>query len=179
VALEQLAYEEAKRAIDRQSDAFDGLRGRAGILLAAISLATSFFGGLALRGDLSTGAAIGAWVASGTRFDRHDAFSEAAAAYVEERVSRWCTALWSLAEVLQNPVQKWKLTEPPTIVAKYDAPLRKHGTVGGEDIATPPMLSAELRAAIDAKILDGRPLTTNRFSDIPLLVGLHDAASGS
>jgi hypothetical protein len=49
VALEHLAYEEAKRAIDRQSDALDGLRSRAGILLAAISLATSFFGGLALQ----------------------------------------------------------------------------------------------------------------------------------
>lgn len=49
--LEQLAYEEAKRAIDRQSSSLDGLRGRAGILLAAISLSTSFFGGLALGED--------------------------------------------------------------------------------------------------------------------------------
>jgi hypothetical protein len=56
VALEHLAYEEAKRAIDRQSSSLDGLRGRAGILLAAISLATSFFGGLALSDeDLSAG----------------------------------------------------------------------------------------------------------------------------
>jgi len=47
VPLEQLAYQEAKRAIDRQSNALDGLRARTGILLAAISLATSFFGGLA------------------------------------------------------------------------------------------------------------------------------------
>jgi hypothetical protein len=38
VALEHLAYEEARRAIDRQSGSLDGLRGRAGILLAAISL---------------------------------------------------------------------------------------------------------------------------------------------
>ena len=52
--LEQLAYEEAKRAIDRQSSTLDGLRSRAGVLLAAISLATSFVGGLALRsGDRS------------------------------------------------------------------------------------------------------------------------------
>ena len=49
--LEQLAYEEAKRAIDRQSNTLDGLRSRAGVLLAAISLATSFVGGLALRSD--------------------------------------------------------------------------------------------------------------------------------
>jgi hypothetical protein len=48
---EQLAYEEAKRAIDRQSNALDELRGRAGILLAALSLATSFLSGLALSGE--------------------------------------------------------------------------------------------------------------------------------
>lgn len=63
--LEQLAYEEAKRAIDRQSNALDGLRARAGILLAAISLATSFFGGLALtENDLSRCATIAAVVAT-------------------------------------------------------------------------------------------------------------------
>lgn len=49
--LEQLAYDEAKAAIDRQSTALDGLRSRAGILLAAVSLATSFFSGLVLRED--------------------------------------------------------------------------------------------------------------------------------
>jgi hypothetical protein len=55
VPLEHLAYDEATRAIDRQSTSLDGLRARAGILLAAVSLATSFFGGLALGdGDLST-----------------------------------------------------------------------------------------------------------------------------
>jgi hypothetical protein len=64
VTLERLAYEEAQRAIDRQSDAVDGLRSRAGVLLAAISLATSFFGGLALRdGDLSGWAVAAAVVA--------------------------------------------------------------------------------------------------------------------
>lgn len=45
---EQLAYEEAKRQIDRQSSILDGLRSRAGILLAAISVTTSFLGGQAL-----------------------------------------------------------------------------------------------------------------------------------
>ena len=112
----------------------------------------------------------------GTTFDPHVAFSEAGA-YVQERIFRWCTALWSLSEVLQNPVQTWRFTVPPTIVEQYDAPLRKPGTVKGEKIASL-MLSAELRDAIDAKILDGRPLTTKRFSDIPLLVGLRDAALG-
>ncbi len=64
VALEELAYEEAKRAIDRQSGALDGLRSRAGILLAAVSVSTSFFGGLALRDDLSRWATLAAWIAT-------------------------------------------------------------------------------------------------------------------
>lgn len=65
VELEQLAYEEAKRAIDRQSDQLDGLRGRGGILLGAVSLATSFLAGLALDGgDLSTWATVAAIVAT-------------------------------------------------------------------------------------------------------------------
>jgi hypothetical protein len=64
MALERLAYEEAKRAIDRQSNALDELRGRAGILLAALSLATSFLSGLALSGeDLSERPVIAAIVA--------------------------------------------------------------------------------------------------------------------
>jgi hypothetical protein len=66
VALEQIAFDEAKRGIDEQRGALDGLRSRAGILLAAFSLATSFFGGLALSDDLSaraTGAAIVAGIA--------------------------------------------------------------------------------------------------------------------
>ena len=48
---EQLAYEEAKRSIDRQSTNLDGLRTRAGILLAAIGLVTTFLGGQALADD--------------------------------------------------------------------------------------------------------------------------------
>jgi hypothetical protein len=67
VALEHLAYEEAKRAIDRQSNQLDGLRARAGILLAAVALATSFLGGLALgdRDDLSASAIVFVVVAIG------------------------------------------------------------------------------------------------------------------
>lgn len=65
MALEQLAYEEAARAIDRQSGSLDGLRRRAGILLAAISLATSFFGGLVLgAGDVRTRVAVAAGFAT-------------------------------------------------------------------------------------------------------------------
>ena len=48
-----------------------------------------------------------------TQFDKDIAFSEAAAAYVEDRVSRWCTALWGLAGARQDPkeVLQWKLPE--------------------------------------------------------------------
>jgi len=67
---------------------------------------------------------------------------------------------------------------PPTIVEQYDAPLEKPGKVKGEKITSPPMLPADLRDAIDAKILDGRTLTTKKFSDMPRFVGLRAAALG-
>jgi hypothetical protein len=43
-----LAYEEAKSAISSQASTLDGLRSRAGTLLAAASLVTGFLGGQAL-----------------------------------------------------------------------------------------------------------------------------------
>ncbi len=45
---EELAYTEAVRAIAHQAALLDGLRSRAGILLGATSLVTSFFGATAL-----------------------------------------------------------------------------------------------------------------------------------
>jgi hypothetical protein len=45
-----LAYEEAKRALDDQLGVVAELRGRAGSLIAAAAIATSFFGGQALHG---------------------------------------------------------------------------------------------------------------------------------
>jgi hypothetical protein len=51
--LEQLVYEELKEALTRQSHSLDELRNRAGTLLGAISIATSFFSSLALAGQLS------------------------------------------------------------------------------------------------------------------------------
>lgn len=44
----KLAYEEARSAISLQSTTLDGLRSRAGTLLAAASLVTSFLGGQVL-----------------------------------------------------------------------------------------------------------------------------------
>lgn len=44
----EIAYREAVRAIEHQDAALDELRSRAGILLAAATIATSFLGGVAL-----------------------------------------------------------------------------------------------------------------------------------
>jgi hypothetical protein len=47
-AHDELAYEEAKRALDAQQSVVNELRTRSGILIAAAALTTSFFGGRAL-----------------------------------------------------------------------------------------------------------------------------------
>jgi hypothetical protein len=47
-SVEELAYEQSLRAMDHQEATLDGLRSRAGTLLAVASLATSFFGVQAL-----------------------------------------------------------------------------------------------------------------------------------
>jgi hypothetical protein len=44
----ELAYEEAKRALDAQEAAVNELRSRAGVLIAAAAVTTSFFGSRAL-----------------------------------------------------------------------------------------------------------------------------------
>lgn len=51
----ELAYEEAKRALDVQESVVNELRTRSGILIAAAAITTSFFGGRALAdGDVGT-----------------------------------------------------------------------------------------------------------------------------
>lgn len=52
----ELAYEEAKRALDAQESVVNELRTRSGILIAAAAITTSFFGGRALD-DGAVGAA--------------------------------------------------------------------------------------------------------------------------
>jgi hypothetical protein len=50
-----LAYDEAKRALDAQEQVVNELRSRAGVLIAAAAVTTSFFGGRALQdGDVGT-----------------------------------------------------------------------------------------------------------------------------
>jgi hypothetical protein len=112
---EQLAYEEAKRAIDRQSDAVDGLRGRAGILLAAVSLATSFFGGLALSDDdLSTFGIVAAIVAI-------IAFAAAAATCV---AVLWPRAAWRFNLSAKLIVRQLDATGPSEATAYRELALR-------------------------------------------------------
>lgn len=48
----ELAYAEARRALDEQERAVVELRSRAGQLIAAAAITTSFFGGQALRGRI-------------------------------------------------------------------------------------------------------------------------------
>lgn len=64
----ELAYVEARRALDDQRAVVNDLRSRAGLLIAAAALCTSFFGNAALAdGDLGSGGwlAIAAFVALG------------------------------------------------------------------------------------------------------------------
>ena len=47
----ELAFEEAGRALDAQERAVNDLRSRAGVLIAAAAITTSFFGSRAVSGD--------------------------------------------------------------------------------------------------------------------------------
>ena len=62
----KLAYDEAVRALQQQQSRLDNLRTRAGILLSAAAIATSFLGGKALEGRAPTAwgwAAVGMFLA--------------------------------------------------------------------------------------------------------------------
>jgi hypothetical protein len=50
-----LIYREAVRSLTQQQQSLDGLRARAGGLISATAIATSFLGGLALAGETSPG----------------------------------------------------------------------------------------------------------------------------
>jgi hypothetical protein len=112
-----------------------------------------------------------------------EAFLEAAAYYVQDRVLRWCEALSGLAELLRDRPPMDALQENlARIVRDYDAPLSKeqYGRIGGVAIKSPSLSDDELRPlrdAIDKKILDGRPLTKKQLNETPL-AGLRDALWG-
>ena len=56
----ELAFEEAGRALDAQERAVNELRSRAGVLIAAAAITTSFLGSRAITGD---GLSVWVWVA--------------------------------------------------------------------------------------------------------------------
>jgi hypothetical protein len=112
-----------------------------------------------------------------------EAFLEAAAYYVEDRIRRWCEAVGGLAELLRvRPPMNALQENLANIVRDYDAPLSKdqYGRIAGVPIKSPSLSDDKLRPlrdAIDKKILDGRPLTKKRLNETPL-AGLHDALWG-
>jgi hypothetical protein len=68
--VDRLALDEAIRALNTQADALAGLRTRAGTVLAATALATSFFGGQAFENQEGLGVAgwfaVAAFIVSGS-----------------------------------------------------------------------------------------------------------------
>ena len=64
----ELAFEEAARALDAQERAVNELRSRAGVLIAAAAITTSFFGSRGVTGDHLSGwvwAAVGTFIVVG------------------------------------------------------------------------------------------------------------------
>lgn len=53
--VEELVYEESRRGLELQREGLDALRTRAGTLLAAAALVTTFFGGQAFEGSRHVG----------------------------------------------------------------------------------------------------------------------------
>lgn len=99
---------------------------------------------------------------------KETAFQEAAAEYVQVRVSRWTTALCGLAELLRATPKPDKAQESlQKIVDAYELPRSAYGTISGKPIKEPE-LSDHLRAEIDLRILDWRPLTERHLMDTPL-----------
>jgi hypothetical protein len=96
------------------------------------------------------------------------AFSEATAYYVGGRIKRWCDALQSVDSLIRNAAGL--PGEFENIEKSYDRFTWSNGLIWlegkYEEIQTP-VLSPELREAIDEKILEGRPLT-KAFADTPL-----------
>jgi hypothetical protein len=121
----------------------------------------------------------GATGVAGTQFGADVAFSEAAAYYVGDRVHRWYDVLYGLDLLI-----KAKLVDPheidsrlKNIVAAYNVEVQIYGAVAvgdhtEEKIKSPP-LSAELRSAINKKMLDDCPCT--KPLDPTLLASISDA----
>jgi hypothetical protein len=100
--------------------------------------------------------------------DPRVAFSEAAAYYVEARITRWCQALDALNRLIRTPPPAGsdRTSALQAIISAYDNFVPTPASVKGEVIASPD-LSQALRDALDKKVLDGRSLTKS-FADTEL-----------
>jgi hypothetical protein len=106
----------------------------------------------------------------GNSLDPWSAFTEAAAAYVADRIFRWCRALCDLDVLIRDkPTDPEEVQEKLAwIVGDYNKVVRTYGVVPSGEKILRPELSDELRAVIDRTVLDLGPLTKQTFDDTPL-----------
>jgi hypothetical protein len=108
------------------------------------------------------------------------AFSEATAAYVDDKIGRWCSALSELDILLRLKMPAGDLRDArlQQIVDDYGGGGPVYGVIGPTGMfIKSPELSAELRDVINTKILDGLSLT-KPFDATPL-AGLRTAVSSA
>jgi hypothetical protein len=96
------------------------------------------------------------------------AFTEAAAYYVGDKIARWCDALYNLDVLSRDPPQDLLTLDfqLESIARNYDKVVPIYGKTLMGSIQSPE-LSADLRKAIDKKLLDALPMT-KPFAETPL-----------
>jgi hypothetical protein len=97
----RLVYEEATGALAQQERTLEGLRSRAGTLISATAISTSFLGGLAVS---EKGLGYGAWVALA-------AFAGIILLALASILPLW---LWSFETSAANLVEMLEGTDPPS-----------------------------------------------------------------
>jgi len=97
-----------------------------------------------------------------------EAFTEAAAAYVGDRILRWCKAIQDVDVLIRDKLKDLEEIQMKLqwIADDYDAVVPTYGTVDHVKVASPD-LSAALRDAINTNMLDAGPCT-KAFADTPL-----------
>jgi len=105
---------------------------------------------------------------TGKLLDAYRAFTEAAADYVFDRITRWGNALTDLNNIACAKPSDQGTLQYLVHVAEggYNRPQSVYGTVDNKAIASPALPQA-LRDAINTTVLDGLPLTKD-FADTPL-----------
>jgi hypothetical protein len=112
-AVYALAYEEAVRALSEQQAVLDNFRTRAGILLSATAIATSFLGGQALRDESID---IWGWIAIGC-------FAAVACASI---VVLWPRKDWEFAASPRRLLATYVETDDPLPLEKIHRDLALH-----------------------------------------------------